>query len=85
MENEENRGLIDKKSSNDQLVPFFSLVLELSHYSLSLSHSWTQCFLGALSIGERNEKEGKKKEGASKEEQDQATTTRLFAGIDFHV
>jgi hypothetical protein len=38
MENEENRGLIDKKASEDQLVTFVSSVLELSHYlSLSLS------------------------------------------------
>jgi len=37
MENEENRGLIHKKSYEDKLVTFFSLVLELSHYSLSLS------------------------------------------------
>ena len=37
MENEENRGLIDKKAYEDQLVPFVSSVLELPHYSLSLS------------------------------------------------
>ena len=37
MENEESRGLINKKAFEDQLVPFVSSVLELSHYSLSLS------------------------------------------------
>ena len=39
MENEENRGLIYKKASKDQLVPFVSSVLEFSNYSLSLSLS----------------------------------------------
>ena len=42
MENEENRGLIDKKASEDQLVPSVSLVLDLS-LSLTLRHlefSW---------------------------------------------
>ena len=37
MENEENKGLIHKKDYEDQPVTFFSSVLELSHYSLSLS------------------------------------------------
>ena len=37
MENEENRGHINKKASEDKLVPFVSSVLELSHYSLSLT------------------------------------------------
>ena len=41
MENEENEGLIDKKDSEDQLVPFFSSILEFSLSILSLSHSWT--------------------------------------------
>ena len=36
MENEENKGLIDKKAFEDQLVPFVAF-FELSHYSLSLS------------------------------------------------
>ena len=35
MENEENRGLIDKKDFEDQLVPFLSSFLELSIYYLS--------------------------------------------------
>ena len=50
MENEENRGLIDKKASQDQLVPFVSEFLDLFHYSLSLSLILldTYSFLGAL-------------------------------------
>ena len=65
MEIEENRGFTDKKASKDQLVPFFSAFLELSHYSLSLSHtlgylefSWStlgEC--GYLVIWSKNEKE----------------------------
>ena len=41
MENQENRGLINKKVFEDQLVLFVSSTLELSIYSVSLSHSWT--------------------------------------------
>ena len=41
MENEENRGLIDKKAFEDHLesflLPLVSEFLELSHYSLSLT------------------------------------------------
>jgi len=37
MENEENRGIIDKKAYEDRLAPFVNLVLKLSHYSLFLS------------------------------------------------
>ena len=39
MKIEENRDIFSKKASEDQLVPFVSSVLELSHYSLSLSLS----------------------------------------------
>ena len=38
MKIEENRGLIDKKASKGQFIVFFSSVLELSIYYLSLSH-----------------------------------------------
>ena len=86
MENEENRGLINKKVYEDQLVTFCQFNFgALSLFSLSLSHSWIQIFLGALGTGSRKAKEGKKKEEASKDEQDQATTTRFFVGIDLHV
>lgn len=37
MENDENRGFIDKKASQDQLESLVNLALEVSHYSLSLS------------------------------------------------
>ena len=53
MENEEIRGLIDKKASKDQFIDFdsetfFSSVLYLSLYSLSLKLLYTSIFLGAL-------------------------------------
>ena len=67
MENEENRGPIDKTAYEDQLVPFVSLVLELSHYSLSLSltlgyfeFSWIISVLSKE--GGNKEKEGQGKE-----------------------
>jgi len=49
MENEEYGGLTNKKASEDQwevLVTkdLVSSVLELSHYSLSLSYSWVLRF-----------------------------------------
>ena len=37
IENEENRGHINKKTHEDQLVHFVSSILELSLYSLSLT------------------------------------------------
>ena len=50
MENEENRGLINKKASQDQCVSSWLILgqfsFELSHYSLSLLEA--QSFLGAL-------------------------------------
>ena len=50
MENEENRGQIDKKAYEDQLAAFVSLLLELSLYSLShtlghLEFSWSTSML----------------------------------------
>lgn len=41
MENEENKGLIDKNDSEDYLVPFFQFICGALSLSLSLSHSWT--------------------------------------------
>ena len=78
MENEENRGLIDKKDSEDQFVTFLQFsfgALSLFSLSLSLSLLDTQIFLGALRHWINKDKEGKRKEGARKEEQDQAATT----------
>ena len=74
MKNEEIKGLIDKKAYEDQLSCFFlnlsrcklfvSSSLELSHYSLSLSHSWSiRVFLEHSSFGSRKEKKEKVKEG----------------------
>jgi len=40
MEIEENRGLTDKKASEDQWASLVNSLLELSHYSLSLTYSW---------------------------------------------
>ena len=65
MENEENRGLFYKKVSKDQLVSFVSAFLELSLFSLSLSHtlgylkfSWsTLGEFGYLVIQSKKEKE----------------------------
>ena len=85
MENEEYIGLIDKKAYEDQFDLFVSSVLDLSHYSLSFSFLDTQSFLGALWHWIKKGKEGKRKEGASKEEKDQATTAGLFVGIVLHV
>ena len=61
MENEENRGLIDKNASGDQFTGLISSILDISHYSLSLSlsltHSWTlRFFLEHFGIGARKEK-----------------------------
>ena len=85
MENEENRGLVNKKASEDQLVPFVSSVLELSFYSLSHTLLDTQILLGALQQWNKKSKYGEGKQGSSKEEQDQAAKIGLFAGINFHV
>jgi len=92
--NEENRGLIDKKAYENQLAGLVSVilvssVLELSPYSLSLSHSSTfRLFLEHSSFGARKEKQAKGKEGkqgASKEDKDQATSTGILAGSILHV
>ena len=59
MENEENRGLINKNASEDYLVTFFQFNFEaLSLFSLS--HLVTQSFLGALQL---QIKEGKQEKG----------------------
>jgi len=57
---EENRGLIDKKASEDQCIGLASLVLEVSHCSPSLSHSWTlRVFLEHFRIGSRKAKKAR--------------------------
>jgi len=71
MENEENRGLIDKKAYEDQFVTFFHLIFgALSLFSLSLSLFNTSSFLGALCIGSR-------KENKARGRKEQARTRRI--------
>ena len=70
MENEENRGLINKKVSEDQLAIFFSCLVSvtfcqfgfgaLSLLSLSLTLGHLE-FLGALWNWSKKGKEGKRK------------------------
>ena len=94
MDIEENRGLIDKKAYENQWaglvsVSLVSLVLDLSHYSLSLSHSWThRVFLEHSSLGSRKEKQAKgkgRKARIKEEEQDQATLAGILASNLLHV
>ena len=86
MENEENRGLINKKASKDQWARLgqFSFGV-LSLFSLSLSYSWILSFFGALCHWSKKGKEGKRKQRSSKERQDQVAITGSIAGIDLHV
>ena len=71
MENEENRGLNDKKAYEYQFIDFASSFLELSLFSLyhTLAHldfSWSTI---ALDQGnKRKDKEGKGKQRSSKDE-----------------
>ena len=69
MENEENRGLIDKKAFEDQLVPFINSIFELFLYSLShtlghLEFSWN--ILALSQEGGKQEKVGQGKERKEK-------------------
>ena len=69
MENEGNRGHINKKAYEDHFMNFFSSVLELSLYFLSHTHSWTlRVFLEFFGIGSRKVKKAKRKQRSSKEE-----------------
>ena len=86
MKNEENRGLIHKKSCKDQLVNFFQFRFgSLSLLSLFLSLLDTQIFLGALWNWRNKGKEGKRKQRSSEERQDEASTIGFIASIDLHV
>lgn len=62
MENKENRGLIDKNYYENQLVPFFSSVLELSLplSLLDIELSWSTLVLD-------QERQRRKEEGRSKQ------------------
>ena len=70
MEIEENRGFIDKKSYENQWVSLVSSILELSHYSIALSHSWTlRVFLDTLELEQerqRIQEEAKIKQGKAR-------------------
>ena len=91
MENEENRGLIHKKASEDQLVTFCQFsVGDLSHYSLSLSHpfgylefSWST--LGGCGILRFLEQEGKGKVGKRKKALESTNKSIFLAGTELHV
>ena len=72
MENEENRGLINKKDYEDELVPFVSLVLELSLYSLSLKHN-----LGHLDFSWTTLALDKKRKRRHRGRKDQARKSRI--------
>ena len=90
MENEENRGLIYKKAFEDQLKgfffkPFVNSVLELSHYSLSLSLTLGHLeFLGSFWHWTKKGKKARRRKQARRSK-NQATTTRIFADNDLHV
>jgi len=81
MENKKNRGVINKKAYEDQWVSLVSSILELSHYSLSLSYSWTLEFswstLGECGILGVLEKEGKERAGKHKRTSGSVTTLDL--------
>ena len=87
MENEENRGLIDKKDSKDQFVTFCQFIFgALSLFSRSLLETYS--FLGVLQqwSKEGNASKGKeRKRGSRKEEKDQSASVEILAGNIFHV
>ena len=92
MENEENKGLINKNDFQDQLVPFVSSFLELSHYSLSLILLDTQIFLGEIQHCAKEEESKQRKDKERKEnkklitkEQDLKTSIGIFASNILHV
>jgi len=89
MQNKEIRGLMHKKASKDQYMAFVSSSLELSHYSLSQSLSWSlRVFLEHSSFGSRKEKRGKGKEdkqGSRKGKQDQEALVGILVGDLLHV
>ena len=83
MNNGENRGLINKKVSEDQWISLVSSVLELSLSLFSLSHtlghldfSWRK--LGDCGIFGVLEKEGKRRVGKCKRTYGSTTTTSFY-------
>ena len=90
MENEENRGLIHKRASKDQLVTFcqfsfWSSLITLS-FSLTLGYlefSWST--LGGCGILGFLEQEGKGRAGKCKNSLTSATTSYFLVGTEMHV
>jgi len=86
MENEENRGHINKKAYEDQFMAFGQFnfgvlsLFSLSHTLEHLEFSWST---STLDQERKRRKRGSKR--SSKIEQDQAATSGLLAGIYLHV
>ena len=77
MANEEIRGLMHRKASEDQFTAFVSSSLELSHFSLYLSHFWSlRVFLEHSSLEKGMEKKARIKEG----KQDQVASAGILTG-----
>ena len=70
MENEEIRGLVNKKASEDQLASSWPVQVWSSLIILSLSHSWSlRVFLEHPSFGSRKENQEKGRKARIKEEE----------------
>ena len=83
-ENEENRGLIDKKAYEKPFVTFVSSILELSHYSLSLTlghleFTWITFTLDQ--VRQRRQEEGRSKQGRARS----SNYNMILIGINLHV
>lgn len=64
MENEENRGLINKKVYEDQFT-IFLIAFGWSSFSI-LSYAWTLVFLKHSNIGSKKAKEGQTRQRENK-------------------
>ena len=91
MENEENRGLINKKDFADQLVSFFQCIFgALSLFSLSLSHTLGYLEFSCSTLGECGylviwSKKEKEEHESARGIWDQHLQQVLSVGIEFHV
>ena len=89
MENEKNRGIINKKASEDQLVTFFQFsfgalsLFSPSHALGDLEFSWsTLSGCGTLGFLEQ---EGKGRVGKHKKASTSLATSYFLAGTELHV
>jgi len=89
-ENEENRGLNDKKAFEDQFIAFFDVFcyfsvggLSFSHTVVHLEYSWS--ILGTLWHTLDSEKEGKEKQESTREQVDQQLQLGCFESNRLHV